>query len=783
MFKLFRKKTISEELDLQGKLADIQNILYANTNAATGQMRSFIELLCKSILIYEGIEYNDEEKVVDIKNEIDKKEEKLVDLIKQIDEMGIFPQGTTKLFNLYRLTGNDATHKYIYPTKEEAAIYYSQLEKIYEEFQIKYEMEYRKYRKELLKKYSREIINIESTNEEDYLLLNGEKVIVPKEKIIEPNLGSYDVIKRKLSSQLEYIEKIYKELNLENENIKITKDKLTNNTFNIVVLGEVNRGKSTLINGLLGNNILPSNILPTTSVITKIVYGENSDAIIEFNNGVKKNITVDKLKNYVTTLQNDNNVKINSTTVYYPNNLCKNNCVLVDTPGVNDIDHRNTEVTYKYIPNADAIIFLVDPDQVFTNSEKVFLKSKVLQHNLNKMFFVLNKADNINESGKRNLRNYIENTLKELNLPCKFYIISSKQALIAKMKEENNEYLQSFLAFEKDIEEFLFYEKGKQIVVNTISRIQSITEECINKIYELNSCSDLKEEELKNIEKDLLDRNKEILKGEGDIFKYIDEDYKILVNRIIDIIYVEMNKSFDSLIERLREEDYINQDRASEMEGFINKSINNWISVRINPILATELNRINSQLINMINEKVKINISSSGLSKHNTQSLVILNSDDIETCYTPSLQSRNEKTFIGVGALLTTLLSGSLLGGVILATIGYMFLSSDNDAQENKPDTKEQLIKNITLKRETIIENIKNEIVNRINKDYENNKRYVEKEITNSINNNINIIKDVNKKLDKNKQDKESFRNELNNILKNMIIIYKQNKNYIMEMN
>ena len=66
MLRMFRKKTISEKWDLEGKLSDIKNILYANTNASVSQMRTFVEALCKAILIYEGIECNEQLKLVDL---------------------------------------------------------------------------------------------------------------------------------------------------------------------------------------------------------------------------------------------------------------------------------------------------------------------------------------------------------------------------------------------------------------------------------------------------------------------------------------------------------------------------------------------------------------------------------------------------------------------------------------------------------------------------------------------------------------------------------------------
>src|SRR5450432_2915292 len=43
--------------------------------------------------------------------------------------------------------------------------------------------------------------------------------------------------------------------------------------FRVLVVGEFKRGKSTLINALLGANLLPANVTPTTALLTLIKYG------------------------------------------------------------------------------------------------------------------------------------------------------------------------------------------------------------------------------------------------------------------------------------------------------------------------------------------------------------------------------------------------------------------------------------------------------------------------------------------------------------------------------
>ena len=42
------------------------------------------------------------------------------------------------------------------------------------------------------------------------------------------------------------------------------------------MIGEFNRGKSTLVNALLGEEVLPTGVLPLTAVATELAFGAPS---------------------------------------------------------------------------------------------------------------------------------------------------------------------------------------------------------------------------------------------------------------------------------------------------------------------------------------------------------------------------------------------------------------------------------------------------------------------------------------------------------------------------
>lgn len=83
-------------------------------------------------------------------------------------------------------------------------------------------------------------------------------------------VSKYKEVKKEVIDSLEDLINIYNEYGSYNERITELIEKLRSDNFQIIVLGEFSRGKSTFINALLNKNILPSNILPTTAVITKI---------------------------------------------------------------------------------------------------------------------------------------------------------------------------------------------------------------------------------------------------------------------------------------------------------------------------------------------------------------------------------------------------------------------------------------------------------------------------------------------------------------------------------
>jgi len=115
--------------------------------------------------------------------------------------------------------------------------------------------------------------------------------------------------------------------------------------FLLVVAGEFNSGKSSLLNALLGSDFLKEGVTPTTERIHLISYGPEARlqpqspevALVELPHPLLKEVR------------------------------------LVDTPGTNAILQHHQVLTQKFLPRADLILFVTSADRPFTQSEADFL--------------------------------------------------------------------------------------------------------------------------------------------------------------------------------------------------------------------------------------------------------------------------------------------------------------------------------------------------------------------------------------------------------------------------
>ena len=164
----------------------------------------------------------------------------------------------------------------------------------------------------------------------------------------------------------------------------------------VVVVGEFNSGKSTLVNALLRWNVLPTGIIPTTATISVLSHAMEHAIRILRTDGSVQNLAYSSDILQHLSARYGQHADIREVRIEGPEVAA--DLVVIDTPGVNDINQTRSEIVYQMIPEADVVIFLMDVQQPLKRSEVDFLRDRILGSSMVRTIFVLNHIDRISSA-------------------------------------------------------------------------------------------------------------------------------------------------------------------------------------------------------------------------------------------------------------------------------------------------------------------------------------------------------------------------------------------------
>jgi small GTP-binding protein len=241
--------------------------------------------------------------------------------------------------------------------------------------------------------------------------------------------------------------------------------KLQEERFALVVLGEFNHGKSTFVNALCGAAILPAGITPTTATINHLQWAETPRARAHLTDDTEKEVDPKALADWVT-IEGREASHVKYVEIGWPAEILKEKVTLVDTPGVNDINEQRAEITYSYIPRADAVIFLLDGAQVLKQSERAFLEQRILRRSKDKLIFVLGKIDLLAPDEREEALRYCREHLGRIVVEPTIFPISAKRALSSDEKQRNASGMQPLLEY---LQKYLADERSRVLLDNAVS--------------------------------------------------------------------------------------------------------------------------------------------------------------------------------------------------------------------------------------------------------------------------------------------------------------------------
>lgn len=223
-----------------------------------------------------------------------------------------------------------------------------------------------------------------------------------------------------LQQTLAHLEKLGPDFIPDRRKIEALQERLAMERFHLAVLGQFKRGKSTLLNALMGEEILPTSVVPLTAIPTFLLWGPDVRARVTFLNdhpraeisGKETTALTAFLAQFVTEADNPANRKgVSHVEVFYPAPLLQQGVVLIDTPGIGSTFRHNTEATLNFLPQCDAALFLVSADPPITEVEVEFLKA--VRAKVTRLFFIINKVDYLSEEERDTLVRFVRNVLRE----------------------------------------------------------------------------------------------------------------------------------------------------------------------------------------------------------------------------------------------------------------------------------------------------------------------------------------------------------------------------------
>jgi len=197
--------------------------------------------------------------------------------------------------------------------------------------------------------------------------------------------------------------------------------------FFLVCLGQFKRGKSTLLNALLGGELLPSGVAPVTSVVTVVRHGPLGARVRVAGEWME--IGLDHLEEYVAEGANPENSKgVTGVEVFSPSPLLGGGLCLVDTPGIGSVFAGNTAETRSFVPHVDAALVVLGGDPPISGDELTLVRD--ISARVPVLLFVLNKADRLSAGEMREAREFTTKVLREaLGVEPRIFEVSALEKL------------------------------------------------------------------------------------------------------------------------------------------------------------------------------------------------------------------------------------------------------------------------------------------------------------------------------------------------------------------
>lgn len=403
-----------------------------------------------------------------------------------------------------------------------------------------------------------------------------------------------------LERALECLDSLEEEFREGRQDLAGIQRRLAEGQFRLAVLGQFKRGKSTLLNALLGEELLPTDILPVTAIPTFIRSAPTLRARVDFVGGAEPvhfqaddgRSLGDFLYDYVTEAGNpDNRRGVKQVEIGHPAPLLEQGVVLIDTPGVGSTYRHNTEVAYQILSECDAALFLVSPDPPLTASELDYLKE--IRQCLPRTFFLLNKVDFLEEQQRRDSLRFLAEQLTPL---CQgspqILAISARQGLQARLANDTEAWKQCGMQqVEHNLVDFFAREKQQTLMTSLRMRTCDQLHRCLMQLRLSHKALLLPETELEEKIKRFRESLQEVQREREAAEDILKGDLNRALARLDEELATVRERAHQMLLDAI-EEHFRTLADTEEME----RQVRATLATRIPRFFAPELRQVSQRI-------------------------------------------------------------------------------------------------------------------------------------------------------------------------------------------
>lgn len=300
-----------------------------------------------------------------------------------------------------------------------------------------------------------------------------------------PDLRSYEQLKFELADLIREANSRASELKNEDLQRKLRGllKRVAEDRFYLTFAGQFSRGKTTLINAMLGMDRLPTGIVPITSVITAVSYDTHERVVLHFEGShLTQEISLNELPEWITEQGNPGNrERVEIAEVQLPADILRRGAFLVDTPGLGSAVIENTRTTNEFLPQIDALLLVTSFEFPLSAEEVSFFRAARSQRC--KLFVVINKLDLCSTDERDQVLGFIQSRVAEESgdREVQIFPLSATLALRAQLARDEEGLERSGLAnLERSLIQYLVTEKSRDFVRRLCDRLKTVLAEFDN---------------------------------------------------------------------------------------------------------------------------------------------------------------------------------------------------------------------------------------------------------------------------------------------------------------